>query len=107
MAVRFIESCTQKVYETNHCLQGLNLLGHAQLIELNLGSQCGGKGRCGRDRVQLPKLQPSLVNPPTEIERVHLSPKALAEGWRLACQVFPNQDELDLDVYFVDGAKAE
>jgi ferredoxin len=107
MSIRFIESRTQKVHETSHCLQGLNLLGHAQLIELEIGSRCGGKGRCGKDRVRIDITQQQSLNPPTEIERLQFSREALEEGWRLACQAFPNQDELTLDVYFAGGEAGE
>lgn len=43
---------------------------------------CGGKGYCGRCRVQLE----GNLTPPTAAETEHLSPAELAQGVRLACQ---------------------
>ncbi len=79
------------------CYRGLNLLGHAQLEEIDLGSRCGGHGVCGRDRIQiLPGSGP--VSPPNEKEREHLSEAEIADGWRLACQTWPAHDEDDIRV---------
>jgi ferredoxin len=80
------------------CHPGLNLLGHAQMIELGLGSECGGHGKCGRDRVLLEASELDQVNAPTAIERAHLKPEELKAGYRLACQCFPNAEGLSLSV---------
>jgi 2Fe-2S ferredoxin len=77
------------------CLRGLNLLGHAQLEELEIGSRCGGHGICGGDRIQLVPGY-TQVSAPNEIERQHLSPQEIQDGWRLACQTWPTQDGDDL-----------
>ena len=45
-------------------------------------SACGGMGTCGKCRV----LIHGELMPPTESERVYLSPTELDRGWRLACQ---------------------
>jgi len=84
--------------DSGACLQGLNILGHAQLIEFNLGSQCGGHGKCGADRIVLTNENAKQVNPPTAIEKAHLTAQELLDGVRLACQTFPNSDDLDLQV---------
>jgi len=86
-------------FDTDLCLRGLNLLGHAQMIELSVGSQCGGHGKCGKDRVLLQEADRLLVNEPTAIERIHLSSDELSRGVRLACQCFPNEDDLSLRVW--------
>ncbi|MBS1963672.1 MAG: 2Fe-2S iron-sulfur cluster binding domain-containing protein [Bdellovibrionales bacterium] len=80
----------------------LNVLAHAQTLELEVGSRCGGHGICGGDRVRV------LGEPPlseiTEAERRHLSKKELAAGIRLACQCFPNDSTISLRVeIFPDG----
>lgn len=75
----------------------LNLLGHAQCLELELGSQCGGHGKCGKDRV-LVQNQTALVNSPTEAEHRLLSAEDLARGVRLACQCFPNENGCSIEV---------
>ncbi len=76
------------------CYRNLNLLAHAQLEELPTGSECGGHGRCGKDRVRVT----GLVSPVTEIERRHLGAELLAQGWRLACQCWPEGDGAALTV---------
>ena len=75
----------------------LNLLGHAQLEELHIGSQCGGHGLCGKDRIQVIQGMDCL-SPPTEIENKHLGTQLLSQGWRLACQCWPNEDQSDIYV---------
>ena len=79
----------------------LNLLGHAQLDEITLGSRCGGHGKCGGDRV-LVRVQSAdrtrALSPITEAERTHLSTAELASGWRLACQCWPNDRSLEIEV---------
>ena len=98
MTVKF--SKADEIIETGECLRGLNILGHSQLIELSIGSTCGGHGKCGKDKIMLCHTDQSKVNPPTEAEKFHLSPAELAEGFRLACQTFPNQDGLDISCHF-------
>ena len=68
----------------------LNLLAHAQSIELGIGSQCGGHGICGKDRIQVRPEDLKFLSPPTEIEIGHLSEAELKSGLRLACQCFPD-----------------
>ncbi len=81
-----------------YCFKSLNILGHAQIEEVTTGSQCGGHGKCGRDLIQIDKGSQKLVNPPNEIEKQFLTPEDLDQGIRLACQAFPNQDDLELKV---------
>lgn len=90
----------RKIHDSEHTLQGLNLLGHSQLIDLFIGSECGGQGRCGKDRVRIAAGDRQHFNPPTEIERRHLDDAEIADGWRLACQAFPSRDGLDLTVEY-------
>ncbi len=76
----------------------LNLLAHAQSIELDVGSQCGGHGICGRDRVRVRAKDQPFLSPPTEIEKDHLSEADLQDGIRLACQCFPDAQGHELNV---------
>ena len=94
MSVRF--KAQDSIHDADLCLRGLNLLGHAQMIELEIGSQCGGYGRCGKDIVILEEKDQKQVNPPTDIEKVHLTEAELRAGMRLACQCFPDSDGLDI-----------
>lgn len=81
----------------------LNLLAHAQTLELEVGSRCGGHGICGGDRIRI------LGTPPlseiTEAERRHLSEAELAAGIRLACQCFPNDSAIALRVEIFPGSQ--
>lgn len=78
----------------------LNLLAHAQLEELHVGSECGGHGVCGKDRVRILNLKENKKNlsPPTENEKKHLTEEEIQTGIRLSCQCFPSQKQLDLKV---------
>ena len=80
------------------CLQGLNLLAHAQMSDLETGSECGGHGRCGKDRVWIAQADRQKLNEPTKIERHHLTDAEIQNGWRLACQSFPAQNGLTISV---------
>jgi ferredoxin len=82
------------------CSRDFNLLGHAQMVELEIGSRCGGHGVCGGDRVRVTEPSPwaGHLSPHTAAEREHLSEEDLARGWRLACQVFPEQNDLSITV---------
>jgi ferredoxin len=97
MAVRFLRD--QEIFDVGDCLQGLNLLGHAQMIELFIGSKCGGHGECGGDRIRIKHDDQRKVNAPTEIEKKFLSRHEIERGMRIACQCFPNEDGLAMDVF--------
>lgn len=80
------ETCT-----TDFCERNLNLLAHAQALELDIGSECGGHGVCGKDRLLVAPEDQGRLSPPTHEERRHLSAELLAQGWRLGCQSYPNR----------------
>ncbi len=63
-----------------------------------ISAPCGGRGRCGKCRIQVLKGQ-CKVSPE---ERAIFSEEELAAGWRLSCEVYP---EDDLEVSF--GLKSE
>ncbi len=92
MSIRFGAS------DSGLCEPQLNLLAHAQAIELDIGSQCGGHGVCGGDWVRIPPEARSAFSELTEAEREHLSPEQIGEGWRLACQCFPNRRDLEVTI---------
>jgi ferredoxin len=77
--------------------RSLNLLAHAQLEETDIGSSCGGHGICGGDRVR-PLCPKEWLSPPTEQEREHLGETEIAAGWRLGCQTYPAQDDLEIEL---------
>lgn len=96
-------------FEVDFCERQLNLLAHAQAIELEIGSRCGGHGVCGGDRVKVALPGPERerrLSPITEDERRHLSEAELQEGWRLACQCFPQASNDRLALRVPPGARS-
>lgn len=87
------------------CDRNLNLLAHAQLVELDIGSECGGHGICGKDRLKLAPEARALVSPPTEEEREHLSKEQLAQGWRLGCQCYPEKSGMRIEATAPSGKR--
>jgi uncharacterized 2Fe-2S/4Fe-4S cluster protein (DUF4445 family) len=63
------------------------ILESAQRLGIDLRTDCGGKGQCGKCRIlSHPK---SCLSSITQEERKHLTPRQLDEGYRLACQAKP------------------
>ncbi|MEK6578960.1 MAG: hypothetical protein AABZ55_07015 [Bdellovibrionota bacterium] len=85
-------------HDSGICEPKLNLLAHAQAIELDIGSECGGHGICGKDRVLIPKKIMNMFSMITEAERHHFSDAELGAGWRLSCQCFPNRGSLNCEI---------
>lgn len=79
------------------CYKNLNLLAHAQLEETETGSQCGGHGLCGKDRIQVTEGI-DLLSPLTPAERKHLTEAEIMNHYRLACQCWPKADGLEISV---------
>ena len=77
------------------CYRNLNLLAHAQLEEIEIGSRCGGFGECGGDRIRIVRGG-EFLSPISNAEREHLSEAEIAEGFRLGCQTFPNSDDAEI-----------
>lgn len=75
--------------------EGESLLGTLVRYEIFPVSVCGGSGICGKCRVKIVGDNPGVTR---EDERA-FSAKELAEGWRLACRVFPKEDmEIETDI---------
>lgn len=68
---------------------GKTLLAAAQEAGVGLVSLCGGEGWCESCLV---RIASGDVNPPAESELVYLSDQQVTEGFRLACQVYPQSD---------------
>jgi uncharacterized 2Fe-2S/4Fe-4S cluster protein (DUF4445 family) len=66
-----------------------SLLEAAQQLGVDLINLCGGRGSCGRCKVQ---LLDGELSPPTDQETKHLTADELGQGFRLACQAFPLKD---------------
>ncbi len=63
--------------------RGVSVLTAAQQAGVGLVSICGGKGTCGRCKIQVLEGQ---LSPLGETEGKKLSPDEIARGYRLACQ---------------------
>lgn len=106
MTIRFAaEGPTTETHDSGFCDRNLNLLAHAQAIELDIGSRCGGHGVCGGDRVRIPPENRDRMSPVTEDEKRHLSQAEIDSGLRLACQCFPERSGIQCNVrYFPQAA---
>ena len=99
MTVKFKKG--SEVFDSGVCMRNLNFLAHSQVIELFIGSQCGGHGKCAGDKIIFKEADRKRVNPPTELERRHFTQAQLDQGIRLACQCFPNHDDEEFEVEFL------
>jgi len=77
------------------------------LIEALVGAgillrfDCGGNGRCGKCRIQVPELFKERLSPPADAEYRMLGEKAMSNGYRLACQATVLND---LEVEILDAS---
>lgn len=97
MGVQFYNDNNKELIKEAPCFRNLNLLAHAQIEEMEIGSRCGGHGICGGDRVKIISNAADL-SPLTSDEKIQLSIKEITEGWRLACQCWPNKDDLNIQI---------
>ena len=72
------------------CADPLTLLDASRQASIDLRSDCGGAGICGKCIVQI--VQSSNEFPPTEIEKTFLTNKQLSDGLRLACETVIKND---------------
>jgi ferredoxin len=77
------------VHQVDFVDRDLNLLAHAQALELDIGSRCGGHGICGADRLKIPRQYAPLFSKVTTTEENFFTASELAQGRRLGCQCFP------------------
>ncbi len=79
----------QPVSRRGKCLAEQSLLDFAVEAGVNLVALCGGKGACGRCKVQIISGE---ITAPTAQERDVLSVQEISDGFRLACQTYPRSD---------------
>jgi uncharacterized 2Fe-2S/4Fe-4S cluster protein (DUF4445 family) len=79
----------EPVGRRGQCTAKQSLLECAHQLGVELVSLCGGKGTCGRCKVQ---VLSGKHTQPTSDEREALSPSELEQGYRLACQTHPLED---------------
>jgi uncharacterized 2Fe-2S/4Fe-4S cluster protein (DUF4445 family) len=79
----------EPVGRRGRCPEGNSLLECARLLKVDLVSICGGVGACRRCRVQVVS---GTVSPPTVEDRDTFTEAELKQGYRLACETFPQSD---------------
>jgi uncharacterized 2Fe-2S/4Fe-4S cluster protein (DUF4445 family) len=79
----------EPVGRRGQCQAEQSLLECARELGVDLASICGGKGSCGRCKVQIVAGQ---ISEPTGDEKQALTPLELEQGYRLACQVYLASD---------------
>lgn len=100
MSIFFQNKKDSRVFDTETTEPNLNLLAHAQLIELEIGSICGGHGICGKDRIQIDINDQKKFSTPTADEKKHLTTEEIEAGFRLACQCYPEITHMDAMIKF-------
>ena len=88
MIQKKLEVLYQPFDKTTRVPPGTTLFSAAHWIGLPIDSTCGGRGTCGKCKVQV--LQGGLEVTPSD--RKQLRPAELDEGWRLSCQAKVYQD---------------
>jgi uncharacterized 2Fe-2S/4Fe-4S cluster protein (DUF4445 family) len=84
---------------------GKTVLQHIRRIGgVEIDSECGGKGVCGRDVIRL-ETGLSSLSPVTWAERRLLDPSKIGHGQRLACQARVIDCEQDITVYIPNFGK--
>jgi uncharacterized 2Fe-2S/4Fe-4S cluster protein (DUF4445 family) len=79
----------EPVGRRGECLKNESLLDCARRLGVGIVSLCGGLGSCHSCRVQ---VLSGKVSSPAAAEKDFFSLQQLKDGWRLACQVFPDGD---------------
>jgi uncharacterized 2Fe-2S/4Fe-4S cluster protein (DUF4445 family) len=79
----------EPVGRRGQCRPDQSLLHCAEQLGVELVSLCGGKGTCGRCKVQ---VLAGKTTTPTFAEQEALSSSQLEQGYRLACQAHPMAD---------------
>ncbi len=90
MIQKKLEVLYQPFDKTTRVPPGTTLFSAAHWIGLPIDSTCGGRGTCGKCKVQV--LQGGLEVTPSD--RKQLRPGELEEGWRLSCQAKVYQDTI-------------
>jgi uncharacterized 2Fe-2S/4Fe-4S cluster protein (DUF4445 family) len=71
------------------CRDSESILACVRRLGLGISSVCGGRGTCHTCRIQ---TLGGIFSEPTPSEIEAFSPQELADGWRLACQVYPHRN---------------
>ena len=85
MEIKVIREGSSLVFQGN---EKEDLLTQLRAQGVYISAACGGKGRCGKCRVQVIEG----AGEPTEADRQCLDPEELVAGWRLSCTMYPRKD---------------
>jgi len=77
----------EPIGRTGKCHDNESILACANRIGLGISSVCGERGTCHTCRIQ---ILSGISSEPALSEIEAFSPQELADGWRLACQVYPH-----------------
>jgi len=84
---------------------GQSVLEHIRRIGgVEIDSECGGRGICGKDVIRVEEGVESLAGA-TGIEKGYLEPGKLESGYRLACQARVDKDANDIRIFIPDFGK--
>ncbi|MHA1803535.1 MAG: ASKHA domain-containing protein [Promethearchaeota archaeon] len=78
-----------------HFIPGLSLYQTLISNGIRIRSLCGGLGTCGKCKILIQKGRNALT-PPTQNEHELLEKEELEKNWRLACQAYLNEQELEI-----------
>ena len=78
----------QEIRRTGVLRQGQNVWALGVELELLSQSACGGRGICGKCRLQVVGASPT----PSDADHRVFSTQELQVGWRLACRLYPTSD---------------
>lgn len=73
---------------TFQCAEGINLLEAMNAQGINYPADCGGRGTCGKCKIQVVAGTLDI----TEQDRRIFTEKELQEGFRLSCNAYPSED---------------
>lgn len=85
MKIKVIREGKSLVFEGN---ERDSLLTQLRDQDIYISAACGGRGRCGKCKVQMT----AGATEPSEADRACLKQEELAAGWRLACVAYPASD---------------
>ena len=82
--------------------EGENLLEGLVRAQIDIPTDCAGRGTCGKCLVRLGSGE---LTAPTERELKRIPEKLRAEGWRLACQAYPRSARVSIEVRGTAGQR--
>lgn len=85
-------------------VKGWTILQHIRKLGIEIDSQCGGIGKCGKDVIRVEQGSQYLAEM-TSIEKRFLEEGRLKSDQRLACQARIAQDAGDLKIFIPDFGK--